>query len=224
MTHHAHHPSKDRNDGRSRADVWTVRATALRHRGSAKQLRELFERTLIPMLWVDNRRRNIDANAASRLFLRRTLIEIRHLSVDDLFVTSHIELREERWSAFLRRGTTTGSSAMRASAGSTIAIDYSGVANLLPGAHLFVWMPSAWSPEELGDLLDEPPPPRRGRLSPRERDVLRVLATGASIDEIGEELAVSPHTVKTHLRNAMRHLGARHRAHAIAIALSEGEI
>ena len=35
---------------------------------------------------------------------------------------------------------------------------------------------------------------------------------------------VSPHTVRTHIKNGMRKLEARTRAHAVAIALSEGAI
>ena len=65
---------------------------------------------------------------------------------------------------------------------------------------------------------------RSDRLSGRERDVLGRLAAGDSTEEAGEGLAMSPHTVRTHLRNIMRKLEARSRAHAVAIALSEGTI
>lgn len=37
-------------------------------------------------------------------------------------------------------------------------------------------------------------------------------------------LDVSPHTVRTHIKNAMRKLDARTRAHAVAIALCDGAI
>ena len=62
------------------------------------------------------------------------------------------------------------------------------------------------------------------RLSGKERLVLAELARGHSTDEIGLVLSVSPHTVRTHVKNLMRKLGARTRAHAVAIALSEGAI
>lgn len=65
---------------------------------------------------------------------------------------------------------------------------------------------------------------RSSRLSVRERDVLTRLAAGDSTDEVGASLAMSPHTVRTHLRNIMRKLDARTRAHAVAIALSDGAI
>jgi DNA-binding CsgD family transcriptional regulator len=69
--------------------------------------------------------------------------------------------------------------------------------------------------------------PRRSRcerLSSKERLVLVELAQGHSTDEIGVVLSVSPHTVRTHVKNLMRKLGARTRAHAVAIALSEQAI
>lgn len=62
------------------------------------------------------------------------------------------------------------------------------------------------------------------RLSRKERLVLAELARGHSTDDIGVALGVSPHTVRTHVKNLMRKLEARTRAHAVAIALSEGAI
>src|SRR4051794_21905661 len=62
---------------------------------------------------------------------------------------------------------------------------------------------------------------RCDRLSRKERLVLAELARGNSTDEIGIALGVSPHTVRTHVKNLMRKLGARTRAHAGAVALSE---
>jgi DNA-binding CsgD family transcriptional regulator len=65
---------------------------------------------------------------------------------------------------------------------------------------------------------------RSARLSARERDVLGGLACGESTEQIGISLAMSPHTVRTHLRNIMRKLEARSRAHAVAIAIGDGAI
>ena len=65
---------------------------------------------------------------------------------------------------------------------------------------------------------------RASCLSARERDVLARLAAGDSTEQAGDGLAMSPHTVRTHLRNIMRKLDARSRAHAVAIAMSDGVI
>jgi DNA-binding CsgD family transcriptional regulator len=61
-------------------------------------------------------------------------------------------------------------------------------------------------------------------LSRKERAVLVGLAAGQSTEQIAEVMGVSPHTVRTHVKNGMRKLAARTRAQAVAIALSEGAI
>ena len=65
---------------------------------------------------------------------------------------------------------------------------------------------------------------RTRRLSRRERAVLDALAQGQATEEIAQALVLSPHTVRSHVKTAMRKLGARTRAHAVAIALSAGAI
>ncbi|MGW7055807.1 response regulator [Streptomyces sp. NPDC054887] len=67
--------------------------------------------------------------------------------------------------------------------------------------------------------------PRADRLSAltvREREVLVHVAGGNSNDEIAEQLAVSPLTVKTHVNRAMAKLGARDRAQLVVFAYESG--
>lgn len=61
-------------------------------------------------------------------------------------------------------------------------------------------------------------------LSRREREVLQLIAEGLETAAIGEELDVSPDTVRTYLRSARSRLGARTRPHAVALALDRGII
>jgi DNA-binding NarL/FixJ family response regulator len=65
---------------------------------------------------------------------------------------------------------------------------------------------------------------RIGVLSPREREVLDLLAQGLNGEEVAVRLMLSPETVRTHVRNAMEKLEANTRVHAVAIALRQGEI
>ena len=60
------------------------------------------------------------------------------------------------------------------------------------------------------------------RLSRREADVLIQLAAGCTNQEIADRLSILPTTVKTHLRNAMRKLGARNRVEAVSAARHAG--
>jgi len=59
-------------------------------------------------------------------------------------------------------------------------------------------------------------------LSPREAEVLRLLAAGRSNGEIAGVLFVSPRTVSTHVTNLYGKLGVASRAEAIALALRDG--
>jgi two-component system response regulator DesR len=52
-------------------------------------------------------------------------------------------------------------------------------------------------------------------LTTRERDVLALIAAGATNREIAERLFLSPHTVKEHTSTVYRKLGARNRAEAV---------
>jgi LuxR family transcriptional regulator, regulator of acetate metabolism len=71
------------------------------------------------------------------------------------------------------------------------------------------------------DLGGRPDPPRTGVLAPRELDTLRLVAIGASNNQIAAQLGLSPETVKAYLRTAMRKLQARNRTaavHAVRLA------
>ena len=59
-------------------------------------------------------------------------------------------------------------------------------------------------------------------LSPREREVLALVAEGFSAPEIADRLVLSPHTVKTHVRNLCDKLGVADRAAAVATAIRRG--
>ena len=66
--------------------------------------------------------------------------------------------------------------------------------------------------------VDEP----STELSPREGEVLQLVAKGATNREIGEALFISENTVKTHLQNIMEKLHLANRSQAAAYAIQKG--
>ncbi|HXE44826.1 MAG TPA: response regulator transcription factor [Conexibacter sp.] len=65
---------------------------------------------------------------------------------------------------------------------------------------------------------------RTSTLSSAELRVLALVAEGGSTEATAAALSLSPHTVRTHMRNVMRKLEASSRAHAVAIAIREAAI
>jgi DNA-binding NarL/FixJ family response regulator len=72
------------------------------------------------------------------------------------------------------------------------------------------------------DRGNPPAPDRLSVLTDREQQVLALVAAGLSNDEIAQQLVVSPHTAKTHVKRAMVKLGAHDRAQLVVIAYETG--
>jgi two-component system nitrate/nitrite response regulator NarL len=67
-----------------------------------------------------------------------------------------------------------------------------------------------------------PPPSPIEQLSPRERDILRGIARGASNKEIARELGIAETTVKIHVQHVLRKLGFSSRVQAAVAATAHG--
>ena len=67
-----------------------------------------------------------------------------------------------------------------------------------------------------------PTPAEMAQLTPREREVLTLMARGMSNADVAVELFISEATVKTHLARVMMKLGVREKAQAVAAAYQTG--
>jgi DNA-binding NarL/FixJ family response regulator len=59
-------------------------------------------------------------------------------------------------------------------------------------------------------------------LTPREREVVVLIALGLSNEEIARKIYISPSTAKTHAARAMAKVGARDRAQLVVFAYQAG--
>jgi DNA-binding NarL/FixJ family response regulator len=61
-------------------------------------------------------------------------------------------------------------------------------------------------------------------LTPREAEVLRLIAGGNANKEIARLLGLTEETVKSHVKNILVKLGVNDRTHAVTVALKRGII
>lgn len=169
----------------------------------------LFEEAPDAMLLADDERAFLAGNRRARELLGVTREQLLTLKIDDV-VGDKVD---ERWATFRERGHGDGCWILRVHDGSEQAVEIHAQADLEPGRHLAILRPVA------AQRAGVP-----GVLSGREREVLTLLATGATATEIAERLFLSRATVATHVRNAVAKLGAHTRVEAVVIALRSGQI
>ena len=188
---------------------------------TSQAFREVFNTSTNAMLLADDERWYVDANDAACRLLGASREDLLQLRIDDL---TAYELRSQldgAWQAFLKAGHETGHYELLTPAGDRLKVAFSATANVQPGRHLVIFITplATGSPSrsEGAPIFKAPP-------TAREKEILRLLALGRTGEEIASQLSISPETVRNHIRNVREKLGAKTRAQAIAIALSQGLI
>lgn len=82
--------------------------------------------------------------------------------------------------------------------------------------------PRSFTADGLGDAMKRKLSPSGPQLSPREREVLGLLADGLGVAQISRQLYISESTTKTHISKLYEKLGAGNRAQALMTALKLG--
>jgi PAS domain S-box-containing protein len=186
-----------------------------------RSFREIFAESTVPMLLADDERRFLEANDAACRLLDLPLEEVRRLRLDDLAPPEARPFLDDQWRSFLEERSRAGHYEFLLPDGRRMEFDYSATADVEPGRHLAILVAV--------DAEDSPAAssrqsPAAATLTAREREVISLLALGATGEEIAEQLNISPDTVRNHVRSAREKLGAKTRAQAIALALLNGEI
>lgn len=167
---------------------------------------ELFRRTRYAMLLVDDDQRYVAANEPACRLLGLSSDELVGQTIAQV---TPPELRNQvpaMWERFLTEGALEGHCELLRSDGRRIEVTFSATANVVHGLHL--------SMIALVDDHEEEEPRAGGErsvspISPRELEVLHILALGYTNSEVGEQLGISSETVRNHIRNARERLGAR---------------
>jgi DNA-binding CsgD family transcriptional regulator len=184
------------------------------------ELEHVFERNTVPMVIVDDDRRYLHANAPARLAFHLSLAELRARRIDDLTPAAMLPLMETMWSRLVEAGLVTGTYEVTSPEGGSWDVVYYAVTSQRPGSHVIAFAPAGWPDDEL-DLSASAglaaPDGSAQDLTARERQIVALLAHGLTGEEIAARLDLSRETIRTHIRNAMRRMGAKTRPHLVAL-------
>lgn len=178
-----------------------------------------FRQSKNPMALLDEQRRHVDVNGAYLQLLGYPRDELIGRPVYE-FVIGGPVLSEPEWRAALRKSQFTAAGDLRRADGGQVRVEVAGHPATVAGSRLVLAV--ALGVSRRGRQRSDGTRAGGEALSDRELDVLRLIALGASGPEIAEELQLSHHTVRAHVRNSMTKLGARSRAQLIAKVLGEG--
>jgi len=174
-----------------------------------------FQQSKNPMSLVDGNRRLIRVNPA--------LIELVGYKPSDVlgrdswdFVADDRPSVEE-WRAAVYAGDMTGSMDVVSANGEIVHTQFAVHPDIVGGQRVVLMVTlnaSRWGRHfRRGDTETS------GHLSDREREVVQMVAMGATSPEIAKSLHISPHTVRKHVNSAMNKVGARSRAQLVAKVL-----
>lgn len=96
--------------------------------------------------------------------------------------------------------------------------------DVVSAARHAVVSPRSFSASDLADAMRRRLTPSGPQLSPREREVLQLLADGLGVAAIARQLFISESTTKTHISKLYEKLGAANRAQALMAAMRLGLI
>jgi PAS domain S-box-containing protein len=178
-----------------------------------------FEQSRNAMVLLDDQRRLVDINGACARLLGHGRDALIGEPVSRLLAGGPL-LSPAAWEAALGAGQFTGVTDLLCADGGTVTVQWGASAEVVSARRLVLFV--ALSTSRWGRHFRRTAAGEGGALTPREREVVRLIALGSTGPEIADELHIVHDTVRTHVRNAMTKLGARSRAHLVAKALGDG--
>jgi PAS domain S-box-containing protein len=185
--------------------------------------RSAFRKSRNAMALVDHSRVLVDVNGAFLRIVGHKRDEVIGRPLAE-FIAGAPRFTPAGWQAALATGQFAGADELVCADGSRVAVQWDASTEVVTGRHLVLFVAlstSRWGGRFRRTVSPDDPPEA---LTAREREVVALVAMGATGREIAEELHIAHDTVRTHVRNAMTRLGARSRAHLVAKALAGGHI
>jgi DNA-binding CsgD family transcriptional regulator len=182
-----------------------------------------FRKSRNAMALVDADRVIVEVNGAFVRLVDRKRDAVVGRPVGEFVVGAPVYTPAE-WRAALASGHFSGDVELVRADGAPVAVQWDASTEVVTGRRLVLFVAlstSRWGGRFRRTPVPDDPPEA---LTTREREIVSLVAMGATGREIADELQIAHDTVRTHVRNAMGRLGARSRAHLVAKALGGGHI
>jgi PAS domain S-box-containing protein len=184
----------------------------------------IFEQSIIPIALIDEERRFVAVNDALVRYYeypRERLLGTRGEGMipEDPGI-------EERWEKLLREGQMYGEREVQHADGRRLQVSFASHVTIDAGRRLVIVVALAVRLADGAELITPTPTDGLGEVSPaltpREAEVVRLVALGSNTRTIATQLGLSPETVRTHVRNAMVKTDSHTRAQLVAQVLADG--
>ncbi len=191
--------------------------------GWASLFWEAFKRSRNAMALLNDQRHHVEVNGAYVQLFGYRRDALMRLPIYDFVVDGPIMSARE-WHETLERPQFSGTAEVIRADGARLRVEFAGHPEVVTGHRLVLVVVTGVSRRRRRAPAPDGAPGPRAALSPRELDVVELIAVGMSGSEIAQELHLAHNTVRTHVRNAMRKVDARARAQLVAKALGEGMV
>jgi PAS domain S-box-containing protein len=166
--------------------------------------------SLNPVCIFDRERRYVHVNAPAAELAGRSRHELVGTRPDDWVPEMERATIDAHWRDFMRAGERAEERVVLSPDGERMVVRYALTWDSERELAVAVW-------ERVSSATSGP----GYRLTPREDEIVAMVARGMTSRAIADELGVSLETVRTHIRNAMAKTGAHTRAGLVAKALAK---
>ncbi|MGD0197637.1 MAG: PAS and helix-turn-helix domain-containing protein [Solirubrobacteraceae bacterium] len=175
----------------------------------------VFARSGNPLVLLDRERQIVEVNGAFLELLGYDREELIGRRIDGFFSPEEWRSLDAGWRVFLRRGDIANERVLIRSDGGTVVVQYAVRWTRVDGRG--VALAVALHAESAPLAVERPGGEPEDLLTPRELDVIGLVAMGLRGHEVAQRLGIAESTVRSHVRNAMRKSGARSQAQLVAI-------
>jgi PAS domain S-box-containing protein len=197
------------HDGLAQAPFWAV-----------------FAQSQIPMALVDRERRYVRVNDAILRLYELQVEEVLGARAGRTLVEEDRAVSDAQWEQLLRTNELYAQGTIVHGNGSRMRVSYAAHGTTFGDTWLALIVTVSARFLNGAELLGRPevrlPHADGSPLTPREREVVRLVALGCNTGRIAAELSVSSATVRSHVRNAMGKMEAHTRAQLVAQVLADG--